>query len=362
MYQFRAMLFEALNTGLILRCIAHLPAAGMPCRALSMRFILPCMTDNEDRAAISRRGILRAAGGAALVGAAGGAVGFGAGEATAGGRPLLVIQDGVDYHYLSKSIWVVPAVDENGDPTDPKGNPAPPVAGQPSYVWALVENQGQGDADSVEVSYYWGDPSATLYYSTMTKIGTATTAIKAMNAQNVRCDNLWNVTMVNNGHECLIVKATLPGDPPLPDKVAWTYPNVAQKNLTVYEVPVPPAGLAVGPRITVAAPPAAPVQALLIVSIGGTLPAATLASLGLKQRVAAPAGSVQAGLTLNPPSGGVVGLPDLSVNVAAGQRRLVHVNMKATRALGPKEYQLVNVTQRENGQVVGGVAFVVVGK
>src|SRR5688572_23121497 len=134
----------------------------MPCRVSLRRSILLRMNDNEDMATISRRGILRAAGGAALAGAAG--VGFGPGEAAAGGRPALVIADGVEHHWESDSIWVVP----DADPTKPpawEGTNGPAVAGQQAYVWARVENQGTGDATNAKISYYWGDPSAQLYYS-----------------------------------------------------------------------------------------------------------------------------------------------------------------------------------------------------
>lgn len=299
---------------------------------------------------------MRAAGGAALASAAAGVVGpleppEPASAAIAGGGPAqLLIEDGSP-HWLSPDIWVVPG-------TDPNGPAGVPVAGGTAYVYARVANVGGADATDAKISFYWGDPSAQLFYSTMHPIGTAFSTIPAGDQREVLCLTPWAVTLVNNGHECLIVTAQLPGDAPLPDQVdVMRCQNVAQRNLTVV-TKLPPAGAPAGQRIVVEAPAGGPVQALLITSVGGTVPAATLASLGLRQRVAAPAGAVLAGLTPNPPGGGV-GAPDLVVNVAAGQRRVVYVALAAARALGPDEYQLVTVSQRQGGKVVGGVSFVV---
>lgn len=64
----------------------------------------------------------------------------------------LTIHDGDPHWYLSPDIWVVPGA-------DPSGTPGSPVAGQPAYLWAGVENLGSTDAKGVRIDLYWANPA-----------------------------------------------------------------------------------------------------------------------------------------------------------------------------------------------------------
>jgi len=311
---------------------------------------------------LSRREVIRAASGAALAGVGVTALGLGTGRASppvaaspaprmrlVDGTTQLLIADGSP-HWHSPDIWVVP-----GD--DPNGPPGPPVAGGTAYVYARVTNIGEVEAIDTQVRFYWGDPSAQLFFSTMNPIGTAFATIPAGQHRDVLCATPWNVILVNSGHECLVVTAQLPGDAALPDQVDWTYQNVAQRNLSV--VYGPPPGKVFSQALTVRAPRTGTIQARLTATVGGALPAQTLASLGLRQRTAVTAPVVAAGLSRTPVAGGNVGQPVLTTTVPAGQSLSVYVAIAATAALGPDEYQVVTVTQQQGGAVVGGVSFVV---
>lgn len=319
--------------------------------------------------AVSRRGIIQWAGGAALATAAVTALGSGgAGGKPAGALPLggrvgdpvgpdfrlvsesadLLIHDGTPYWWDSPDIWPVPG-------SDPYGATGAPVAGDQAYVWARVTNTGRDDAVGVRVSFYWANPSVQMRFSTINLIGVSYADIAAGETQDVLCLVPWNVVTVNGGHECLVVTAQLPNDPPLPDIVdPPAYPNVAQRNLTVVS------GLRKGDfRLTVTANALQRETKKVRIAweLGGELPKETLASLGIKQSRPASTKATEVRLAADPEGKGE---PALDLVIPAGKSVPFYVTVHGTAALGPDEYQVVRVIERQQNQILGGISFVVV--
>ena len=331
---------------------------------------------NEERAGrsgsqgptVSRRGIIQLAGGAALATAAVTSLGVGGGPRAAGlvppagrvGDPEgprfrlvsdsadLLIHDGTPYWWDSPDIWPVPG-------SDPYGAPGAPAAGDQAYVWARVTNTGRDDAVGIQVSFYWANPSVQMRYSTINLIGVSYADIAAGETQDVLCLVPWNVVTVNGGHECLVVTAQLPGDPPLPDIVDPPgYPNVAQRNLTLVS------RLIKGDfRLTVTANgwQRETKKVQIAWEPGGELPKETLASLGLKQTRPASTKATEVRLAADPDGKGE---STLDLVVPAGKSVPFFVTVHGVTALGPDEYQVVHVIERQQNQILGGISFVVV--
>ncbi|WP_203924217.1 hypothetical protein [Rugosimonospora africana] len=331
---------------------------------------------DSQRISLSRRDLIRISGGTALAVVALGAIGVSGQESApasgdqlagaAGTAPYvpgarlrlvsnsadLLIQDGSPNWWLSPDIWAVPG-------TDPSGAPGTPAAGDFAYVWARVHNTGKDDVAGVQVRFYWGNPSVQMLYSTLNPIGTAQADIAAGDTQEVLCLVPWHVVTVNNGHECLVVVATLPADPPLPDVVDPVgYPNVAQRNLTLIDAEKSDFHL----TLTVSAPPRQDKTVTISSQVGGRLPDGTLATLGLKGRRANPKPIVQVGFSPKPitdPNQGV-GDPQLEISVPAGRSVPVYLTVRGGTTLAADEYQLVEVLERQDQQVLGGISFTVV--
>lgn len=331
------------------------------------------------RLPVSRRDIIRISGGTALAAVAFGSLGLSAGdgapaEARPGSDPAglpvqdagtqmrlvansaqLLIRDGSPNWWLSPDIWVVPGTDPNG----PAGSP---IAGGVAYVWAHVANTGQDDALGVQVKFYWANPSVQMLYSGINLIGTSLADIPAGGSQDVLCLVPWNVVTVNGGHECLVVVASMPSDPPLPDAVDPVgYPNVAQRNLTVLSA------LWKNKQdfhltVTVSAAPRQDKKVQISSELGTELPSETLASLGLKQGRPAAKQVVQVGLSLKPITdpGQGIGEPTVDVAVPAGRSVPLYVTVRGTGPLNSDEYQVVHVIERQDKQVLGGISFVAV--
>ena len=118
----------------------------------------------------------------------------------------LLIRDGSPYWWESPDIWVVPG-------TDPGGAPGTPAVGQQAYLWATVRNEGDLDVSQVQVDFWVANPSLQIRKSTANHIGTAFADITAGGSQDVLCLAPWQVTLVNGGHECVVVEASSPADP-----------------------------------------------------------------------------------------------------------------------------------------------------
>jgi hypothetical protein len=267
----------------------------------------------------------------------------------------LEIADG-DPWYLSPDIWVVPG-------TDPDGPPGLPFAGEPAYLWARVHNTGDTAAANVRLDYYWADPSLQVTRANAHLVGSAFATVPPQDLREVLCLVPWQPVFVNDGHECLVVVATHPADPlpvPLPDAFdPPTYPQVAQKNLSV--LPVVEARSA-EVRVTIGGLPRADKLVVVTAEIGGELSEAALAGLGLAGLRPARGRRVEAGL--RPGLGCVaadepIGERRLEVRVPRGTSSGLSLAVRA-RDLAKDEYQLVDVVERDGDAILGGLAVVVV--
>jgi len=120
-------------------------------------------------------------------------------------------------------IWV--------ESSDPYGNP---VAGESNYLHALVFNGGAFQAAPVKVDFYWADPSLGLGPASMNYIGTEWVMIDSLGSFDVRCSAAWIPTVVNDGHECVMVNTSCAlADPILQPFQPLLDRHVGQKNLHV---------------------------------------------------------------------------------------------------------------------------------
>lgn len=268
----------------------------------------------------------------------------------------LVIRDGSPDWYLSPDIWVVPG-------SDPDGLPGGPIAGQTAYLWAHVANTGSTDANSVRVDFYWANPALQVTRSNATLVGSANADVPAGGAQDALCLVPWTPVIVNGGHECLVAVANHSGDPlpsPLPDAFdPPTYPQVAQRNLTVLVASMLRAAMF---TLTVSGLQRVDKTVVVTAEVGGQLDAATLAGLGLSGLRPAKESAVEVGLNHQGYCIGAkdpIGTNKLELRVPRGTSAPVYAAVR-TRNLAQDEYQLIQVVERSKEKVLGGFALVVI--
>lgn len=112
-------------------------------------------------------------------------------------------------------------------------------AGVPNTIFAHVWNLGRGPAFDVRVEFYWFNPSLGIEGADANLIGfTYVTLGNRSSIRShavVRCPVDWIPTFVNNGHECLVVRAYSPISDPLIAN-PWSASqnrHVAQRNIAV---------------------------------------------------------------------------------------------------------------------------------
>lgn len=265
----------------------------------------------------------------------------------------LLIRDGNPW-WMSPDIWLVPGA-------DPSGPPGAPIAGVNAYLWAHVANTGSTDANGVRVDFFWANPALQVLRSTATMIGSAFGDIPAGGSQDVLCLVPWVPVIVNGGHECVVAVANHSGDPlpnPAPDDFSPpTYDQVAQRNLNVVTA-VPqmmPMMLSLG------APRRRDKTARIRIEIGGKVDPEVFRRLGVKELHPAKGRVVAAGISREavcPKDTDDVGPAELTVQVKGGTQAAVYVSVQ-DKGLGKGEYQLVNVIEQGERDVVGGYSFIV---
>jgi hypothetical protein len=217
----------------------------------------------------------------------------------------------------------------------------------------------------VLVDFWVANPSLQIRKSTANHIGSAFADIAAGGSQDVLCLVPWHVTLVNGGHECVVVEASSPADslspPPAdPDVLdAPTYRQIAQRNLSVAVV----SGMARSEiLITVSAGARTDKAVVIEASEGQALSAGLLASLGLEGRRYAPAGRIFAGLSEHSLCGQVRAKtpPTLWLAVPKGTSAAAYLNVAAREPLDPAEYAVVRVAEFDQGRVTGGLSVVIV--
>jgi hypothetical protein len=270
----------------------------------------------------------------------------------------LVIRHGSPNWWESPDIWVVPG-------TDPNGSAGTPVAGQTAYLWANVSNQGDVAVSQVQVDFWVANPSMQIRKSTSNHIGTSFADIAAGTTQPVLCLVPWNVTLINGGHECVVVEASSPADPLSPPPTdpdvldASTYPQIAQRNLSVATM----MGMARREIIlSVNAGARADKTVAVTVEVGAELPKDLLSSLGLRASRNAGAKHISAVLSHHSLCGGQASGEhhSIEVHVPRGTSAPVYLNIGAGGRLAPEEYAVVRVVERERDRTLGGLTVVVV--
>ena len=270
----------------------------------------------------------------------------------------LLIRDGSPGWWESLDIWVVPG-------TDPGGARGTPVVGMPAYLWATVRNDGDLDASQVQVDFWVADPSLQIRKSTANHIGTAFADIAAGSAQDVLCLVPWQVTLLNGGHECVVVEASSPADPLSPPPAdpdvldPPDYRQVAQRNLSVLTLN----GMFRSEFIiTVGAGARADKAAVIEFVEGDEVPAELLGSLGLKGRRHVGAERISAGLSERSLCGqeGAAGDRALRLTVPRGTSAAAYLGVAAREPLAPEEYAVIRVVERDQEQIIGGLSVVIV--
>ena len=270
----------------------------------------------------------------------------------------LLIRDGSPDWWESPDIWVVPG-------TDPGGAPGTPVVGMPAILWTTVRNEGDLDALQVQVDFWVADPSLQIRKSTANHIGTAFADIAAGGSQDVLCLVPWHVTLVNGGHECVVVEAGSPADPLSPPPAdpdvldPPDYRQIAQRNLSVLTV----SGMIRSEFIiTVSAGARADKAAVIEVIEGDALPAELLGSLGLKTRRYAGAERISAGLSERSLCGQERAEGDRAMRLAVprGTSAAAYFSVAAREPLAPEEYAVIRVVERDQERVTGGLSVVIV--
>lgn len=144
---------------------------------------------------------------------------------------LLEVADGSPW-WLSNDIWTVP--------NDPEGAPGAPIVGQPCYLWAHVQNNGDQAVENAQVRFYWADPSVGFDRTTATVVGSSNVTLAPASASDVLCLTPWVPIFVNGGHECVLAEAFHASLDPLPATTIFDVPtdrHVAQRNLSVLAAP-----------------------------------------------------------------------------------------------------------------------------
>lgn len=268
----------------------------------------------------------------------------------------LLISDGSPQWWLSPAIWAVPG-------NDPNGNPGSPIAGQPAYLWARVTNLGDLPATGARIDYYWANPQMQISVGNVTQIGSAYVDVPAKGSQDVLCLVPWKPVIVNGGHECVLAVAhSQSEEPPLPDPLPLgfdfdppSHDEIAQRNLSVVSA------FAIPIILTITAGPRSEKDVLISTELGGELSEELLKELGLVGFEPAGAEFVKVALNRQPAqvSRWEEAPQELRISLRPGESAGVYVSIRADR-LPPEVYQLVNIIEKANGRVLGGITLAAV--
>ena len=117
------------------------------------------------------------------------------------------------------------------------------IADQPHLLQARLSNFGLFPASSVPADFYWANPSMAITETSVNFIGSGVLPYLPAGSPAgpssllVDCASHWVPRFENGGHECLLVRATIPvfDSNPVPLDPGLTY-RVGQRNLTVVQV------------------------------------------------------------------------------------------------------------------------------
>jgi hypothetical protein len=143
----------------------------------------------------------------------------------------------------SPDIFVMPNQSVSSAPDVPATLGGMAQAGAPNTIFAHVWNLGRGPAFDVRVEFYWFNPTLGIEEADANLIGFTYVTLGNRNSPRshaiVRCPVDWVPTFLNNGHECLVVRAFAPISDPL-GSAQWSASlnrHVAQRNIAVLRGP-----------------------------------------------------------------------------------------------------------------------------
>jgi hypothetical protein len=278
-------------------------------------------------------------------------------------------------------------------------DPAVPSVGDEVYVTAWVTNSGDELAENTHVAFYWAEPATQIIIGDSvlpvgvshgaTRIGVSIISVPPLgdpsgNVKPAKTAKPWIPTGVNGLHKCLVAVAwspvEAPGirldyDPgnaiyPLPlgylfDPLSHT--QIAQKNVNLLRENFTIVGTA-RPRVTSSHffvhAFGKNKHAHLSVEFSRDVDHRVLAQSGLRDVLPAKENVVNVQLSLDPKSEGVMRSPshgqrELEVRIPPGTSLPIFVSITAEH-LPQNTYQMVNVVERIEGKVVGGVSYLVV--
>ena len=141
----------------------------------------------------------------------------------------------------SPDIWTAPG-DPSVTPAIPPDHGGVLTAGLPRTIYAHVWNLGRAPIVGVKVEFYWFNPSLAIDGAHANLIGMTRVDLGPRSSTGchrlVKCPSAWVPQIVNDGHECLVVRASAVGDNISASHPwdAWADRHVAQRNVWVVEV------------------------------------------------------------------------------------------------------------------------------
>ena len=278
----------------------------------------------------------------------------------------------------SPDIFILAGVDPPLAPARPPALGETAIAGRPNTIYAHVWNFGNAAANEVLVEFYWVNPSLGISSTSVNLIAQTVTALGAKGSGHshtlVKCPVAWIPTLVNGGHECLLVRiwdnpSDLPGQPLF--DASWNR-HVAQRNI---HVAAP--GEDAGARVVRLAGHGPAMQQPILLKVGPLFGApATVAvervapsaipwlQLRTGTRGVFPAMAIPTGApVLSPPGTTAGGFPTTgaaaSHNVTGDDQ---HIAFSTTdSAPGAGEAHTYRISATQDGKVFGGYTVVILG-
>lgn len=294
----------------------------------------------------------------------------------------------------SPDIFVAPNQPADTAPPTPPDTAGLAQANAPNTLYAHVWNLGKAPAYRVRVEFYWFNPSLGISRSDANLIGAAWVDLgdrftlfpdwrEVKSAYGtwlsrgchaiVRCPETWIPTYLNNGHECLVVRAFEPmmDSIPVDQFSAATDRHIGQRNIAVVHAASPAhidLGLDLGYAPGVG-------QADVDVEVDDP---ATMPWLSLLTWKRSPAFHMPAAVTAGLLPVTVVGarVPDVSHLAEECREELLRSHERFPRGCDSlriglhvsspnvqrNQAQVVRVRQRFNGELIGGYSVVLIGR
>lgn len=121
---------------------------------------------------------------------------------------------------------------------DMEGNPMTPVSDQPAYLWCQPKNTGTVIAQDVTASFWVLVPNSKLRYEDVPALGTAfVSSMQPGSTSKMRCSIPWIPDRSTGSHKCIVVVISCLNCPPpelVPGEVIpKNDPQIGQRNTTI---------------------------------------------------------------------------------------------------------------------------------